>query len=268
MSTFDCFSFQIILQPRRIAAALVLIGVALPSLALTIGRPQGATWIGKPVDLVIPLSLEEGEAGDSLCLEAEVVQGDTRVDDRRVTVSLESGSSAGTPRMHVRSTVAIDEPVVTVAVSAGCVTKSTRRYTLLADVPSDISVPGVSTSGPRPLPLPRSAFSSVVPQAGSRDDGFQRFGSSATSGNTGVAPRNGRRSAPVRNVDRTPDADRAPAEPRRPVVAKPPAGAAADRRGGGASDPDNRATRGETRGNSARGHGRESADAQWLPTSA
>ncbi|RYF34547.1 MAG: hypothetical protein EOO26_04070 [Comamonadaceae bacterium] len=191
---------------------------------MTIGRPQGATWIGKPVDLVIPLSLEEGEAGDSLCLEAEVVQGDTRVDDRRVTVSLEAGSSPGTPRMHVRSTVAVDEPVVTVAVSAGCVTKSTRRYTLLADVPSDISVPGVSASAARPLP--RSAFSSVVPQANLNDDGFQRFGSNgtgATSASNGAAPRSTRRSAPVRNAERAPDADRAPSEPRRPIAAKPPA---------------------------------------------
>ncbi|RZI95161.1 MAG: hypothetical protein EOP78_07290 [Variovorax sp.] len=122
--------------------------------------------------------------------------------------------------MRVRTTVAVDEPVVTVAVSAGCATKSTRRYTLLADVPADISVPGVTASGARPVPLPRSAFSSVVPQANSGDDGVQRFGGSQSSPG---APRNNRRPAPVRNVERAPDAGRAPSEPRRPAVAKAPA---------------------------------------------
>jgi pilus assembly protein FimV len=132
------------LQLRRIIAALLLFGAAIPSFALTIGRPNGAIWIGKPVDLTIPLALDPSEGGDSLCLEAEVLQGDTRIEDKRVTVSLEPGPSASTPRIHIRSTVAVDEPVITVAVKAGCTTRSTRRYVLLADVPPDISLPGVT----------------------------------------------------------------------------------------------------------------------------
>ncbi|RYF64361.1 MAG: hypothetical protein EOO22_24475, partial [Comamonadaceae bacterium] len=111
---FRLHGARLILKLRRIAAVLALAGLSLPSLALTIGRPQGATWIGKPLDLVIPLALDEGENGSNLCLEAEVVQGDARIDDRRVTVALEPGASASNPRLHVRSTVAIEEPVVNV----------------------------------------------------------------------------------------------------------------------------------------------------------
>lgn len=210
-------AFQIILQLRRIAAALVLIGVALPSFALTIGRPQGAAWIGKPLDLVIPLSLDEGEGGDSLCLDAEVVQGDTRVDDKRVTVSLEPGASASAPRMRIRSTVAVDEPVVTVAVTAGCVTKSTRRYTLLADVPSDISVPGVSASGPRALPQGRPF--EAASSGASGDQALPRFG----TGSDAASSRTARRSLPARNAERALDGGNATeAAPRRTAPVRPP----------------------------------------------
>ena len=100
-------SFRSILQLQRPAATLVLLGFALQSSALTIGRPQGAAWIGKPLDVVIPLTLDEAEAVAVLCLEAEVLQGDTRVDDKRVTVSLEPGADRRqSARAHVRSTVA------------------------------------------------------------------------------------------------------------------------------------------------------------------
>lgn len=214
-------AFQIILQLRRIAAALVLIGFALPSIALTIGRPQGATWIGKPVDLVIPLSLDEGEAGDSLCLEAEVVQGDTRIDDRRVTVSLESGPSAATPRMHVRSTVAVDEPVVTVMVSAGCITKSTRRFTLLADVPADIAVPGVTTSAARPLPQSRSSGGATA--QGTSENGVSSFDGSGDASSPRSTRRSSSTSGNTRISDRSADVASATPAPRRAPVARPPA---------------------------------------------
>ncbi|MFM9425959.1 pilus assembly protein FimV [Variovorax sp. GrIS 2.14] len=185
---------------------------------MTIGRPQGSTWIGKPVDLVIPLTLEEGDGGDSLCLEAEVLQGDTRIDDKRVTVSLEPGSSATAPRMHVRSTVIVDEPVVTVAVSAGCATRSTRRYVLLADVPADIAVPGVTTSpGGRSSSngsTGSSAFSSSDSRFGGDSNGsFNGATSGAAAARRSAAPR----------VVRPRDPDAAAAAPRRPAPAKPPA---------------------------------------------
>ena len=116
------------------------------------------------MDVAIPLSLDSAEAGGPLCLEATVLQGDTPIPDRRVTVSLEPGAGAGNSTMRVRSTVPMEEPVVTVTVRAGCDMKSTRSYVLLADVPTDVALPGVVSSGARsfssdaapPPPRPRS----------------------------------------------------------------------------------------------------------------
>ena len=130
----------------RLTAGLLLLGTAIQSSALSIGRPSGNAWIGKPLDLTIPLELDRSESGDSLCLEAEVLQGDARVDDKRVTLSMDPGPSPDMPRVRLRTTRAIEEPVVTVKFTAGCVTKSTRQYVLLADLPE---APPVMASPPR-----------------------------------------------------------------------------------------------------------------------
>src|SRR5215207_3596376 len=105
-----------ILQPPRLAAALFLLGFVLESSALTIGRPQGAVWIGKPLDLVVPLSLDEAESSGALCLEAEVVQGDLRIPDRSLSISLEPGPNPASSRMRIRSSTTVDEPVLNVNV--------------------------------------------------------------------------------------------------------------------------------------------------------
>ncbi|MBS0454486.1 MAG: hypothetical protein JSS14_24590 [Proteobacteria bacterium] len=123
------------MQAFRLTAGLLLVGAAFQTSALTIGRPAGNAWIGKPLDLVIPLELDRSESGDSQCLEADVLQGDVRLDDKRVTISLEPGPNPDAPRVRLRTTRAIEEPVVTVKLTAGCAAKSTRQYVLLADLP-------------------------------------------------------------------------------------------------------------------------------------
>ena len=152
----ECVYFRLpsgfILQFHRLAASLFLLGFALPSLALTLGQPQGAAWVGRPLDVVIPISLGEGERQDALCTEAEVVQGTTRIEDKRVTVSVGPGPRAGQLRLHVRSTVAVDEPVVQLTVRAGCEMNSTRQYVLLADMPADVGSAVDAPMAARALP--------------------------------------------------------------------------------------------------------------------
>ncbi|MGO4390868.1 hypothetical protein AB4Z46_05870, partial [Variovorax sp. M-6] len=159
---------------------------------MTIGRPQGAVWIGKPMDVVIPLSLDAAEASGSLCLEAEVLQGDAAIPDRRVTVSLEPGSAAGGSRMRIRSTVPIEEPVVTVNVRAGCDTKSTRNYVLLADVPVDAATPAVGSPGPRSF----SDAAPALPQPAPRALARRAAGDGGSSGPDGVGAPAARRTGP------------------------------------------------------------------------
>lgn len=171
-----------ILHFHKLAAPLFLLGFALPSIALTLGQPQGAVWVGRPLDLVVPVSLAEGESRDALCAEAELMQGSTRVDDRRVTVSVGAGASSNAVRLHVHSSVPVDEPVVQLTLRAGCQMNSSRQYVLLADMPSDVgTVGGTEAAAPRALPsvgarnepfgVVRSGVPSSASSAGDADSG-------------------------------------------------------------------------------------------------
>lgn len=222
-----------ILHFHKLASPLFLLCFALPSTALTLGQPQGAAWVGRPLDIVIPVSLAEGERRDSLCAEAELVQGSTRVDDRRVTVSVGAGASPGSMRLHVHSSVPVDEPVVQLTVRAGCEMNSSRQYVLLADMPSDVSaVSGMETATPRSLPavVPRSEPFGVVRGAASPSTAVDADQGAATVPAT--APRERVRPVPprpttVRNRSEDRSEGRRPvqqaAAPRRAVAsAKPP----------------------------------------------
>ena len=225
-------SFQTILQFPRPAATLVLLGIAFQSSALTIGRPQGAAWIGKPLDVTVPLTLEEAEGGGNLCLEAEVLQGDSRLEDKRVSVSFESGSSSRAPRARVRSTVAIDEPVVTVTLRAGCDTRSSRRFVMFADLPVDAAaVASARAPAPTPAVLPAPAQAPVPVRA---ESSRSAIGNDLPSAIAGTDRRNDRvesgsgdvaAPAPQRRVRVAPRVETpATEEPiaRAPVVAPPP----------------------------------------------
>jgi hypothetical protein len=213
------------LQFHRLAAPLFLLGFAVPSLALTLGSPQGAVWIGRPLDLVVPLSLGEGEGDDSLCVQAELVQGGTRVDDKRVTVSLEPGTRAGETRLHVRSTMAIEEPVVQLSIRAGCKMNSTRQFVLLADMPAEVA----------PVPVAPRAQPSVAPSAPAIASPTRRPPRAAAEGGSSTGPSTpaparratAPRAAAADPAERSAPARARPSTPQRRIAAPNPASSAA-----------------------------------------
>jgi len=237
-SVSECVYFRLpsgfILYFHRLAAPLFLLGFALPSLALTLGQPQGAAWVGRPLDVVIPISLGEGERQDALCAEAEVLQGTTRIEDKRVTVSVGPGAQSGQLRLHVRSTVAVDEPVVQLTVRAGCEMNSTRQYVLLADMPAEVGSVAAASMPARALP---------ASGLGAEASGTGR-GNASSNASAGQAPSTTPANAPVRRARpaapqpapvRNRDNDRAEgsrpasgATPQRraPAAARPPVAAA------------------------------------------
>ena len=215
------------MHTRRIIAALFVLGFALDSSALTIGRPQGNVWIGKPLDLVIPLSVGESEGGGGMCVEADVMQGETRIPDGRITVSLDPGNSPSTPRVHLRSTVAIDEPVVNVSLSAGCQTKSTRSFVLLSDV---LPQGGALATAGGSAGQPASSFDSAAP---ARSSGFaapprrNAVTSDAADGSSAAAPARRRVSPPRSNQAVAVKPRPRPAPPKVAAAVAPVAAAAA-----------------------------------------
>lgn len=139
---------------------VALLFVALGCDALTLGRVRGAAWVGKPLDMVIPVQLDAGEDAGTLCFEADVFHADTRQEASRVRVLVEATEQAQSVNVRVRSSALVDEPVVTVYLRTGCGQKTSRRYVLLADVPSDAATPPVAAraSIARAVPIPVTAL--------------------------------------------------------------------------------------------------------------
>lgn len=126
---------------KAVTLGFVLAGTALGSSALNLGRARGAAWIGQPLELQVPVQLDSGQTDGTLCAEVDVFHGDSRQDANRIQLQTEPTGQTDTFNLKITSSVLIDEPVVTVYLRAGCGQKSSRKYVLLADFPSDAIAP-------------------------------------------------------------------------------------------------------------------------------
>jgi pilus assembly protein FimV len=144
---------------------VALLFVTLGSEALTLGRVRGAAWVGKPLDMTVAVQLDASEDAAALCFEADVFHADTRQEASRVRVLLEPTAQAQSVNVRVQSSALVDEPVVTVYLRTGCGQKTTRRYVLLADMPSETAAPPAAGSPAiaRAVPAPVAAPMRVEP---------------------------------------------------------------------------------------------------------
>lgn len=120
------------------------------------GKAQASAVLGFPLDFGVGLRLDAAEAAPE-CLSAEVSVGDIPVPRSAVFVALETAASG--PVLRVRTTVAIDEPLVTVQLSAGCASRATRKFTLFADPPGHLAAAGLPSveASPSTPPAPQTA---------------------------------------------------------------------------------------------------------------
>ena len=119
---------------RSIVLGMALLGIAMGSAALSLGRAQGLALVGQPLDLRIQVQFDNGEDLQAACLTAEVFYGDSQVDPSRVSVALDATTADPASRsapVRVRAAAAVNEPVVTVQLRSGCQIRSSKRYTLL-----------------------------------------------------------------------------------------------------------------------------------------
>lgn len=163
--------------------------------ALGFGSPPAGVALGSPLDFVLPVRLDAGEALDPECLSAELQIGERRVPSYNLRWAVEPGSQPGERRIRVVSLVVVDEPVIVVQVNTGCAARISRRFTLLADPPLGSAAPqapAVATVSPAttgaPAEAARLAAASEVARA-------------ATAAPTPVATR---ASAPSVRTPRTP----------------------------------------------------------------
>ena len=123
-----------LLTPRLTLATSLLLGSCPLVPAQALGPVHADAWVGRPLEISLPANLAAGEGRDD-CVQADVFYGDQRVKAHQVRVTM-----VGPPqqrRVRVESDRVIDEPIVTVAVRAGCTNTITRSYTLLPEFPSE-----------------------------------------------------------------------------------------------------------------------------------
>ncbi|MGE4239104.1 hypothetical protein [Ramlibacter sp.] len=165
-----------LLTPRT-ALALLVMSMGANSFALSVGALQGATIVGRPLDVSAPVQFDARDANDA-CLRADVFYGDARVPSSSVQVHLQRRAN-GDAGVRVVSSKAVDEPVVTVVVNAGCQgTTVSRRFELLADAPVAAAQPIEPAAA-----LPRAMGAGpLIPVSAQRIPGAARAAPTRSSG--------------------------------------------------------------------------------------
>ncbi len=199
----------------RIASGVALLGIAMGSSALTLGRSQGVAWVGKPLDLQVHVMSDNQDDMQADCLAADVQYGETHVDPSRVTVSASAlTGSAGGKIVRIVATLAVDEPVVTVLLRVGCQQKLSKRYTLFAEPPTSVVEPVV------PALVRSNIGPDRVAAVGAVDKPLQQVSPASAQVATTAAPAKVRRARPAK-----PEAEPIPvaASAVVPRASKPPA---------------------------------------------
>lgn len=138
--------------PGVLTSALALwLGLAVTHAhGLGLGRPQMLSGLGRPLDVVVPVSLSDGEALPDGCVRAEVVAGEARVPAGLLQSRIEV--EGGAPRIRLQSLVRIEEPALRITLAVGCPLRLTREFNVFIDPP----VTG-SASAPAAIPVPPPA---------------------------------------------------------------------------------------------------------------
>ena len=128
---------------------------AAQACALTLGNPHGPVVLGAPLDVRITVTPDTDQTLASSCIEAHALFGDTPA---KVRTDLQPPHT-----VRLRSLQAINEPLATLHLSAGCTGKVSRSYTLFADPPQMLAAApsvsaapsAISSSEPVAAPAPR-----------------------------------------------------------------------------------------------------------------
>lgn len=197
--------------------------VASGAAALSLGGSRGAVVLGAPVDLTFEVQPDPGLDVASSCVAAALVAGDTPIGDARVRVTPLPEVRGRSPAVRVQAAVAVDEPVLTVTLTAGCVGKTTRTYTFLSELPEAVARSASPVDVSRLSQVPGAAVApSRIPQSAQGQQASATIAPVApTSALAPVAPSVARASAQPREATRPPA--RPKAAPRSAAAAAQPA---------------------------------------------
>lgn len=109
--------------------------------------------------------LAPGEEVSDICVSADVLYGETKLSPVAVRATLQRAAPDAQASVRIQSSLAIDEPVVSILVRAGCTAPFTRQYVLLADPSRELARPATTSpagGGPAVPRLPLAEQSPAV----------------------------------------------------------------------------------------------------------
>ena len=102
-------------------------------MALGFGPGSTQTTLGQHLNFAASVMLESDETVSRDCVYADVYAGDAKVAPRNVRAALEATRDATQRIVRVTTAVVINEPIVTIEVSIGCVSRVSRRFVTFID---------------------------------------------------------------------------------------------------------------------------------------
>ena len=124
--------------------------------SLGVGRPQAASSLGQPLNLLFPVQLSAGESLTPDCVRAEVAAGESPLSASGLHWQVE-GDRGHVTGVRLRSVQRIDEPIVSVQLMLGCPARLTRQYTAFIDPPG-LNAEPLADAGVPPVPVASPAL--------------------------------------------------------------------------------------------------------------
>ncbi|MFZ2650106.1 MAG: hypothetical protein WA210_08360, partial [Burkholderiaceae bacterium] len=149
-----------------IAIGCALWSLAASALAFGFGRASSPTALGQNLSFTTVVRVEPNEDLVAECVAAEVLSGDYRLAPQALRVSIEPSANAGERLLRIASNVAIDEPVVTLTLTLGCVNRISRKFVVFIDPPSvNLAQSSIVESSPAEPPRAEPAVPAPIPLA-------------------------------------------------------------------------------------------------------
>ena len=208
----------------RRAAITFTLGAALLATAggaqaLGFGRVVNVSTLGQPLNFAAAVRLDGDESLARECVSAEVQSGESKLPAAAVRVTVEPGADSHERQVRVTTLAPIDEPVVTVNVTAGCIPQLSRSFVTLIDPP----LVNLAQAGSAPAPTlpPQRVESQVAPAVAIAEAATPRAAAPAAPPPREPAARPRPARTAVAAAARPAAVEPAASRPRRPAVTTP-----------------------------------------------
>jgi hypothetical protein len=123
---------------KHFTAHIIFAATALASQqvwALGFGRAVSDAVLGQSFTFTVPVHGDPGERFGADCVAADVYYGESLLQPQSVRTEVERGKDDNSWLVRITARAPVEEPIVEVALSAGCERRFTRRFTVFADPP-------------------------------------------------------------------------------------------------------------------------------------